>query len=93
MEFFFFFITFFFFLVSWLLDVKLSPGEGGDEGEETREGGAGSTLESLCHGLDKVDGGTGGMTLGTTEVENNQTSRSMVNPSKDNVAMYGAPHF
>ena len=26
---------FFFFLVSWLLDVELSPGEGGEEEEET----------------------------------------------------------
>ena len=33
------------------------------------------------------------MTLGTSEVENNQTGRPMVNPGKDNVAMYEAPAF
>ncbi len=61
----FFFFFFFFFLVSFLLDVKLSPGEGGDEGEETGEEGIGSTLELTCRGSDEGDSGTGVMTLGT----------------------------
>lgn len=91
--FFFFIIFFFFFLVSWLLDVKLSPGEGGEEEEETGEEGVGSTLESSCRGLDEEGGGTGVMTLETTEVENYHTGKPMVNPGKDNVAIYGAPTF
>ena len=90
LDFFFFFI--FFFLGSWLLNVKLSPGEGGEE-EETREEGVGSTLESSCRGSDKVDGGMGVMILGNTEVENNHTGKPMVNPGKDNVAIYEAPTF
>jgi len=73
--------------------MKLSPGKGGDEGEETREEGAGSTLESICRGLDEGHGGTGVMMLRTTEVENNQTGRLMVNLGKDKVAMYEAPTF
>jgi len=92
-DFFFFIIFFFFFLVSWLLDVKLSPGEGGEEEEETGEEGVGSTLESTCRGSNEGDGGTGVMTLGTTEVENNHMGKPMVNPGKDNVAIYGALTF
>ena len=33
------------------------------------------------------------MKLGTTEVENNHTGKLMVNPGKDNVAIYGASTF
>jgi len=33
------------------------------------------------------------MTLGTTEVENNQMGKPMVNPGKDNVAIYGELEF
>ena len=33
------------------------------------------------------------MTLGTTEVENNQMGKPMVNPGKDSVAIYGALAF
>ena len=73
--------------------MKLSLGEGGEEEEETGEEGVGSTLESSCHGSDEENGGTGVMTLGTTEVENNHTGKLMVNPGKDNVAIYGAPAF
>jgi len=92
-DFFFFFIFFFFVLVSWLLDVELSPGEGGEEEEETGEEGVGSTLESSCRGSDEGDSGIGVMTLETTEVENNQTRKIMVNPSKDSVAIYRALIF
>ena len=84
---------FFFFLVSWLLNVELSPGEVGDEDEETGEEGAGSTLESSCHDSNEGEGGTRVMKLGTTEVENNQTGKPMVNPGKDSVAIYGALAF
>ena len=87
------FFFFFFLLVSWLLDVKLSPGEGGEEEEETGEEGVGSTLESMCRGSNKGDGGTRVMTLGTTEVENNQMGKPVVNPSKDSFAIYGASIF
>ena len=53
--------------------MELSPGEGGEEGKETGEEGAGSALESTCRGSNEEDGGTGVMMLGTTEVENNHT--------------------
>ena len=43
---FFFFVFFFFFLASWLLELKLSPGEVEEEGEEMGEEGERSTLES-----------------------------------------------
>jgi len=43
---FFFFFFFFIFLASWLLDFKLSPIEVEEEGEEIREEGEGSALES-----------------------------------------------
>jgi len=33
------------------------------------------------------------MMPGTTEVENIHTGKPMVNPGKDNVAIYGAPAF
>jgi len=90
---FFFFFVFFFFLVSWLLDVKLSPSKGGDEGEETGEEGASSTLESMFRDLNKGDNGTGIMMPRTTELEKNQTSKQMVNLGKDNVAIYRALSF
>ena len=73
--------------------MKLSLDEGGDEGEEIGEEGVGSILESLCRGSDEGDGGIGGMTLGTTEVENNQMVKLMLNPGKDSVAIYRAPTF
>lgn len=73
--------------------MELSPGEVGDEDKETGEEGIGSTLESSCHDLNEGDGGTGVMTLRTIEVENNQMGKLMVNPGKDNVAIYGAPAF
>lgn len=73
--------------------MELSPGEGGEEEEEIGEEGVGSTLESTCHGSDEVDSGIGVMTLGTTEVENNHMGKLMVNPGKDNVAIYEAPTF
>lgn len=44
---FFFFILFLFFLASWLLELKFSPGEVEEEGEEMGEEGERSTLESL----------------------------------------------
>jgi len=48
----------------------------------------------ICkNGSDEGDSGIGVMTLGTTEVENNQMGRPMVNPGKDNIAMYGALTF
>ena len=53
--------------------MEISPGEVGDEDEETGEEGTGLTLESSFHDSDEGDSGTGVMTLGTTEVENNQT--------------------
>ena len=73
--------------------MKISPGEGGEEEEEIGEEGVGSTLESSCRGSDEGDGGTRVMTLRTTDVENNQTGKLMVNPGKDSVAIYGAPTF
>ena len=39
------------------------------------------------------DGCTEVKTLGTTEVENNQTSNPTANPRRDNVAIYRAPTF
>ena len=62
---------FFFFLASWLLDLKLSPGGGEEEGEEIGEEGEGSTLESSWHDLNEGDGEAGVETLAITEVENN----------------------
>ena len=50
-------------------------------------------MESSCCGSDEGDGGTGVMTLGTTEVENNHTGKPMVNPGKDKVSIYRAPEF
>jgi len=50
-------------------------------------------LESTCRGSNEGDGGTRVMTLETTEVENNQTGKPMVNPGKDSVAIYRAPTF
>ena len=73
--------------------MELSPGEVGDEDEETGEEGVGSTLESSFHDSDEGDGGTGVMTLRTTKVENSQTDKPMVNPGKDSVAIYGALAF
>ena len=54
-DFFFFFVFFCFFLGSWLFNVRLSPGEGGEEEEETGAEGVGLTLESTCHGSDEGD--------------------------------------
>jgi len=73
--------------------LKLSPGEGGDEGKETGEEGTSSTLESSCHGSDEGDGGIGVMTLRSTKVENNQTGKPMVNLGKDSVSIHKAPLF
>jgi len=72
LDFFFFFISFFLFLVSWLLDVVLSPGKARDEDEETEEEDIGSTLKSSCRDSDEGDGGTRVMTLGTNKIKNNQ---------------------
>jgi len=73
--------------------MELSWGEGGEEEEETGEQGVGSTLESSYHGSDEGDGGIGVMKLWNNKVENNHTGKSMVNPGKDNVSIYGAPTF
>ena len=73
--------------------MELSPGEVGYEEEERGEEGTCSTLESSCCDSNEGDGGTRVMTLRTTEVENNQMGRLMVNPGKDNVSMYGARTF
>jgi len=73
--------------------VELSPSEVGDEDKETGEEGIGSTLESLCRDSNEGDNGIGFMTLGTTEVDNNQMGKSMVNPSNNNVALYGTLAF
>jgi len=50
-------------------------------------------LESLYHDSNEGDSGIGYMTLGTNEVENNQTVKPMVNLGKDKASMYGAPKF
>jgi len=73
--------------------LELSPGEVREEGEEIGEEGKGSTLESSCIDSNEGDDGIGIMMLVTTEVENNQTDKLMVNPRKDNIAIYGAPTF
>lgn len=86
-------VFFFFFLVSWLLDMELSPGKGGEEEEKIGEEGISSTLESTCCGSDGGDDGTGLMRLGTNEVENNHMGKPMVNRGKANVAIYGASTF
>jgi len=50
-------------------------------------------LESTCLGSDERDRGIGFMTLRTTEVEKNHMGKLMVNPGKDNVAIYRALTF
>ena len=90
---FFFLVLFFFFLATWLLESRLSPGEVEDEDVEVGVEGERSTLGSTrgCSG-----GGTDELTadtIGTKEVENNQTGNPTVNPGRDNVAIYGAPTF
>lgn len=73
--------------------MALSPGEVGEENEETEEEGAGSTLESSCRDSNKGENGIGVMALRTTKVEKNQLGKLMINPGKVNVSIYGAPTF
>ena len=86
---FFFLVFVFFFLATWLVKSKVSPGEVEDEDAAIGEEGKGSTLESTwCCSGGGGGGGTIVITLETTEFENNHTGKPMVNPGKDNVAIY-----
>lgn len=69
------------------MDFKLSPGDVEEEGEEIAEEGERSTLESTWCGSNEGDGWAKVGTLETTEVENNQIGKPMVNLGRDKIAI------
>lgn len=69
------------------MELKLSPGEVEEEGEETGEEGEGSNLESSWRDSNEGDVRARVETLRITEVENNPTCKPMFNLGRDNVAI------
>ena len=86
--FFSFFFFSFFFLITWFWALStLSSEEEGEEGESNEVEGSGVTLVSSSYWFDYL-----GITVfWTIEVEKSHTSKPIVNPGSDNVAIWGAP--